>query len=56
MNIQNMNKGIFESIDNQIADIRSRFEKIANSADITFELLTKGIVHVVADVTMASHN
>lgn len=56
VNIQNMNKGIFESIDNQIADIRSRFEKIANSADITFELLTKGIVHVVADVTMTSHS
>ena len=50
-----MNKGIFEGIDNQIADIQRHFKKVASSADITFELLTKGVVHVanvsqVADV------
>lgn len=55
VNIQKMNKGIFEGIDNQIADIQRHFKKVANSADITFELLTKGVVHVanenhVADV------
>lgn len=46
VNIQKMNKGIFEGIDNQIADIQRHFKKVANSADITFELLTKGVVHV----------